>query len=58
MLLDGVANLNTGLAMFVLGIYLAQSELGSLILDARNCKAVVLRPVAVPLALLAGLLVF
>lgn len=47
-LLDGVANMNTGLAMVVLGIYLAQSELGSLIRDARIYKAAALRLVAAP----------
>lgn len=66
-LLDGVENMNTGLAMVVLGIYLAQSELGSLIRDARTYKAAALRLVAmttllsvatVPLALMACLLVF
>ena len=66
-LLDGVAGMNTGLAMVVLGTCLAQSEFGPLIRDARIYKAAALRLVAMtallsmvtmPLALLAGLLVF
>lgn len=66
-LLDGVAGMNTGLAMIVLGTCLAQSEFGPLIRDARIYKAAALRLVAMtallsiatmPLALLAGLLAF
>ena len=66
-LLDGVAGMNTGLAMVVLGTCLAQSEFGRLIRDARIYKAAALRLVAMtallsmatmPLALLAGLLAF
>ena len=47
-MIDGIANMNTGLAMVILGIYLAQADLPALVRDARIYKASLLRLLATP----------
>ena len=51
--LAGLAGLNAPLAMFVLGAYLAQTELATLVGDARAWRVSAVRLVAVPLATVA-----
>lgn len=53
--LTGMANLNTGLAMLVLGANLGSSNIGLMITDVRLYKASVLRLFAVPAAVLVTL---
>ncbi|MBR3224975.1 MAG: AEC family transporter [Atopobiaceae bacterium] len=53
--LTGMANLNTGLAMLVLGANLGMSNIGLMITDVRLYKASALRLVAVPLLVLITL---
>ena len=55
--LTGMANLNTGLAMLVLGANLGTSNIGLMITDVRLYKASVLRLVVVPLAVLVTLFI-
>ncbi len=53
--LTGMGNLNTGLAMLVLGANLGMSNIGLMITDVRLYKASALRLVAVPLLVLITL---
>ncbi len=53
--LTGMANLNTGLAMLVLGANLGMSNIGLMISDVRLYKASVLRLVVVPLVVMLTL---
>ena len=53
--LTGMANLNTGLAMLVLGANLGMSNIGLMITDVRLYKASALRLVVVPLLVLVTL---
>ena len=55
--LTGMANLNTGLAMLVLGANLGMSNIGLMITDVRLYKASLLRLVVVPLLVLVTLFV-
>ncbi len=55
-LVDGMANMNTGLAMVVLGIYLAQSDVRGLVRDLSIYKACLLRLVVTPLLSIAVLM--
>jgi predicted permease len=55
--LTGMANLNTGLAMLILGANLGQSNIGLMISDVRLYKASVLRLLVVPLIVMATLFV-
>ena len=47
-LVDGMADMNTGLAMAVLGIYLAQADIAGLVRDLSIYKACLLRLVVTP----------
>lgn len=47
--LNGMANMNTGLGMVILGATLGASNIGLMIADTRLYKAILLRLVAVPL---------
>ncbi|MDO4537392.1 MAG: AEC family transporter [Coriobacteriales bacterium] len=53
--LTGMGNLNTGLAMLVLGANLGASNIGLMVADKRLYKACLLRLVVVPLVVLATL---
>lgn len=53
---DGLADLNEGLAMLVLGSYLAQADLRGLLKNLNMYKACALRLVVCPLVVVAGLL--
>lgn len=55
--LTGMANLNTGLAMIVLGANLGSSNIGLMITDVRLYKASALRLLLVPVLVLATLFV-
>lgn len=48
--IGGMANMNTGLGMIILGATLGASNIGLMITDTRLYKAIALRLVAVPLA--------
>lgn len=48
--INGMANMNTGLGMVILGATLGASNIGLMVTDTRLYKAVALRLVAVPLA--------
>lgn len=52
---DSIANLNSGLGMLMLGIYLAQSDLRSLVATRSIYKASILKLVVVPLVSIAVL---
>ncbi len=52
-MVDGIANLNAGLGMLMLGIYLAQSDLRSLVCTRSIYKASILKLVVVPLVSIA-----
>ncbi len=56
-MIDGIANMNTGLAMVILGIYLAQADLRSLLGNVSIYKAALLRLVVTP-AISIALLIF
>jgi predicted permease len=47
--INGMANMNTGLGMVILGATLGASNIGLMISDTRLYKAILLRLVAVPL---------
>ena len=55
--LTGMGNLNTGLAMLILGANLGQSNIGLMVSDVRLYKASVLRLVVVPLIVMITLFV-
>ena len=56
-MIDGIANMNTGLAMVILGIYLSQADLRSLLGNVSIYKAALLRLVVTP-AISIALLIF